>query len=124
MTLTLAALAVAACGLGAVVRYAISQVGARARWPWPTVVANVLGSALMGTVGAAVFLADAQTGWLVVLGGGFAGGLSTVSTLAVDALTLWRDGQRRSTVAYVVLTLVTGLGAATAGWIAIALVLG
>lgn len=118
MTLTLAALAVVACGLGALTRYAISQLGAQSRWPWPTLAANVLGSALLGAVAAAVLVADAPAGWLLVLGGGFAGGLSTVSTLAVDVLLLWREGERLSAVTYVALTLATGFAAAAAGWTA------
>lgn len=116
MTPTLAALAVVACGLGALTRYALNQCGARSRWPWPTVVANILGSGLMGVVAAAVLTAHASSGWLVVLGAGFAGGLSTVSTLAVDALVLWREGDRRGALTYVALTLATGFGAAAAGW--------
>ena len=124
MTPALAALAVVACGLGALARYGINQCGAGSRWPWPTVVANVLGSAVVGAVAAAVLIADAPAGWLLVLGGGFAGGLSTVSTLAVDALMLWRDGHRRGAAAYVALTLATGFGAAAAGWGAAARVWG
>lgn len=64
MTVTLAALAVVACGLGAVARYAINLAGAQSKWPWPTVVANVLGSGVLGTVAAAVLVADAPTSTL------------------------------------------------------------
>lgn len=116
MTPGLAVLAVVACGLGAVTRHALLQWGAHCRWPWPTVAANVLGSAVIGVVAAAVLVTGAPVGWLLVVGGGFAGGLSTVSTLAVDALVLWRDGDRRRAVTYVAVTLVTGIGAAAVGW--------
>lgn len=116
MTPTLAALAVVACGLGALARYGISQLGTQAPWPWPTVVANLLGSGALGAVAAAVLVADAPAGWLLVLGGGFAGGLSTVSTLAVDVLVLWRHGNRRGAVTYLSLTVITGLFAGAAGW--------
>src|SRR5690554_5423670 len=116
MTPALVALAVAACGFGAVARHGINQLGAQSRWPWPTLVANVLGSGVMGVAAAAVLVSHAPIGWLLVFGGGFAGGLSTVSTLAIDALVLWHDGQRRSAAAYVIVTLATGLGSAAAGW--------
>lgn len=121
MTPAVAALAVVACGLGAVTRHVINQYGAGSRWPWPTVVANILGSAVLGAVAAAILIADAPATWLLVLGGGFAGGLSTVSTLAVDALELWRDAPRQGAVAYVALTLATGFAAAAAGWAVVAL---
>lgn len=122
MTPALAALAVVAGGVGALARYGLHQWGASLRWPWPTVAANVLGSAVLAAVAAAVLVAHAPAGWQLVLGGGFAGGLSTVSTLAVDALALWRCGERRGAVAYATITLAAGLGAAAAGWIVVAVI--
>lgn len=121
MSPALAVLAVVACGLGAVTRYGINQLGAQSRWPWPTLVANILGSGVIGAVAAAVLVSHAPAGWLLVLGGGFAGGLSTVSTFAVDALVLWRAGDRKSAVSYVVVTVVTGTGATALGWAVITL---
>lgn len=124
MTVLLASLAVLACGLGALTRYGLYQLAPDARWPWPTVVANLIGSGVLGAVAAAVVVADAPAGWLLVLGGGFAGGLSTVSTLSVDALVLWRNGSRRDAATYVVVTLAAGFSAAAAGWFTATLLLG
>lgn len=125
MTPVLAILAVTAAGLGALVRYLLAQWSIH-RSPTPgsspraTVLANLLGSGTAGAAVAAVMVADAPAGWLLVLGGGFAGGLSTFSTLAVDVLMLWRAGRRRQTFTYVVVTLTTGIGAAAAGWYLVA----
>lgn len=120
MTLGLAALAVVACGLGALARHHINQRGQHARWPWPTVAANIMGAGVLGAVAAAVLTTSASTSWLLVLGGGFAGGLSTVSTFAVDALVLWREGRRQAALTYVALTVLTSFGAAALGWAVVA----
>lgn len=116
MTPVLFIAAVLGCGTGAVLRYGISRLDRHGAFPWPTIVSNVLGSALMGAVGAAVIEGNAGVGWLIVLGAGLGGGLSTFSTLAVDAVILWRDKRAVSTVAYLLASLVSGLAAAGIGW--------
>ncbi len=126
MTSVLAALAVIAAGLGALARYGLTQYADRRAsgpqvLPWGTVLANTCGSFVAGAVLAAVMIADAPVGWLLVLGGGFAGGLSTFSTLAVDVLMVWRSSRVRGTLTYVGATFATGLAAAAAGWALIAL---
>ncbi|WP_062131911.1 fluoride efflux transporter FluC [Demequina aestuarii] len=116
MTPTLFLVAVLGCGTGATLRYAISRLDRHGRFPWPTIVSNIAGSALLGCVAATVVDGGVGAGWLLVLGGGVAGGLSTFSTLAVDAVILWREGRTRALAAYVGATLATGLGAAALGW--------
>lgn len=116
MTPALFLIAALGCGTGATLRYAISRLDRHGRFPWPTIVSNTAGSALLGCVAAAVIDGGAGVGWLLVLGGGVAGGLSTFSTLAVDAVILWREGRRRALLTYVTATLATGLGAAALGW--------
>ncbi|MFN3865561.1 MAG: fluoride efflux transporter FluC [Demequina sp.] len=116
MTLPLFLLAVIACGVGSTLRYAISRLDRRKVFPWTTMAANVTGSAIMGVVAAAVLVGGASLGWLVVVGGGLASGLSTFSTFAVDAVILWREERPRATLAYLGGTLATGLSAAGIGW--------
>ncbi|MFW2513096.1 fluoride efflux transporter FluC [Demequina sp. SO4-13] len=116
MTPALFIAAMIGCGAGATLRYAISRLDRRGAFPWPTIVSNVIGSALLGAVAAAVIDAGADTGWLLVLGGGVAGGLSTFSTLAVDAVVLWRERRPRAVIAYLAVTLVVGVAAAATGW--------
>ncbi len=112
LTFVLAALG---CGFGAVLRFWLNTWRRPHHLPWPTVLANVLGTALLG---AAAFLSD--TGQLsaagaFIVGGGVAGGLTTFSTLAVDAIVLWRASRSRA-VFYLVTTAAAGVAAGAAGW--------
>ncbi|NTV40175.1 MAG: fluoride efflux transporter CrcB [Demequinaceae bacterium] len=103
------------CGLGAVLRYWLSTWRRPHHLPWPTLLANVLGTALLG---AAAALSDADhlsAAGALIVGGGVAGGLTTFSTLAVDGLVLWRSSRARA-LAYLLATGVTGVVAGLIGW--------
>lgn len=109
-------LAVIGCGLGSVLRFWLGTWRRPHHLPWPTFVSNVVGTALLG---AAASLADeghlSAAGALIV-GGGVAGGLTTFSTLAADAVVLWRASRGRA-VAYVTATAVAGVVAGFLGWL-------
>lgn len=120
MTPALFLAAAIGCGLGATLRYGIARLDHRHGFPWPTIVSNAAGSALLGAVAASVIDGGAHAGWLLVLGGGIAGGLSTFSTLAVDVVNLWRAERATAAAGYLAATLVGGIAAAAAGWAAIA----
>lgn len=109
--------AVLACGAGAVVRYLIAHRAPLLRFPWTTVVANALGSAVLGAVAAALEAgAPASAG--IIVGAGFAGGLSTFSTLAVDAVILLNERRPRDAWGYLAATAAVGLGSALLGFLA------
>jgi fluoride exporter len=102
------ALAVAVgAGLGSVLRYLLGR-RLDHRWHAGTLAANTAASLLLG----------ACVGWsldgsaLALAGTGFCGGLSTYSSLAVQARDL---GPLRGTT-YAVVTLVLGLGACALGY--------
>lgn len=119
------------CGLGACLRFALGWLDVRKVFPWPTIAANALGSALLGVAlalgeGAAPGLGDAAApvldpAWVFILGAGVAGGLSTFSSLAVDAVVLAKEGRGPAAVTYLAVTLAVGLAAA---WGAYAVALG
>jgi len=103
------------CGCGAVLRVWLSTWRRPHHLPWPTVLANVLGTSLLG---AAAYLRDSgqlSAASAFIVGGGVAGGLTTFSTLAVDAVVLWRSSRSRA-VFYLVTTALTGIVAGAAGW--------
>lgn len=108
------AAAIVGCGVGGVMRYLLSRRVSGTSLPWPTLVANTLAAALVGAVAG---VAGAHPAWMLVLGAGVGGGLSTFSTLAVDAARLWEAGERANAVRYLTLTCVAGVGAAWAGWL-------
>jgi CrcB protein len=108
------ALAVVACGAGSTVRYLVARLDPDATFPWTTMVSNVVGSAVLGATAAAV-AAGAPPSAMLVLGAGFAGGLSTFSTLALDAVVLFGQRRSRDAVAYLVATAGIGIASAFAG---------
>ncbi len=81
-------------------------------WPWPTLIVNVVGCALIGL--AASFLDPDGRSWSLFVTGGL-GGFTTYSTLAVEANELADAGRRSVAVAYVAVTLVAGIAAAFVG---------
>lgn len=100
--------------VGAPVRYAVTQ-GLRDRGATShagTLLVNLVGSLVLGMLVGA----DVRGGALALVGTGFCGALTTMSTLALE---VW-DGifERRlpHAVAALVLHLILGLGAAWLGW--------
>jgi CrcB protein len=108
--------AILACGVGALGRYALGLARKPHHLPWPTLAANVVGSAVLGAAAGAVH--NGAPAWvLVVAGAGLAGGITTFSSLALDAVTLWGGGRRRGAVGYLAATMALGVVAAWLGWL-------
>lgn len=105
-------LASLAGGIGAGLRYLV-DVGVMAltkgRFPWGIVVVNVTGSFALGVV--TVSAPDAA----FVVGAGLLGGYTTFSTAMLDALALWRDGERPASLAQLIGTFAAAVIAALAG---------
>lgn len=110
--------AIAAGGaLGTIARYelALAEPVRSGRLPWATFVANVVGSLVLGIALAA--LIDPSRAARVLrpfVGVGFCGGLTTFSTWMVESMLLVRDGETATAVAYLVVSLVTGLAVVAA----------
>ena len=99
-------------GVGAVLRYLLDLGVARLvgrRFPWGILAVNLTGSFALGLVVTA--LPDAA----FVLGAGLLGGYTTFSTAMLDAVALWRDGERSAAVFDAVGMLLLGLLAAGLG---------
>ncbi|WIM96907.1 fluoride efflux transporter CrcB [Actinoplanes oblitus] len=111
MTLLLVALGAA---IGAPLRYLTDRyVQARygTGFPWGTLAVNAVGSLVLG------FLLGQplSPGLTALLGTGFCGALTTYSTFSWETLTFARRGEQATAVAYVLVSLLTGLGAASLG---------
>ncbi len=115
MTPTVFVAAALGTGFGAVLRFALSSLRREHHLPWPTLVVNMLGSALLGAAGALLDNGMLSSAEAFVVGGGVAGGLTTFSTLSVDAVVWWRTS-RRNAVLYLAITGVAGVGAGALGW--------
>ena len=116
MNLVLAVAIGIGAGVGTSIRYIVSLLASRGHFPWGTVIVNVAGAAFLGGLSRAADSGNLGDHALLILGAGLAGGLTTFSTLAVDAARLWRAGRQRAAVSYLVLTVVGGILAAAAGW--------
>ena len=102
--LVLAVLGAGACA--ALIRYLVSFATAA---PWAVLAVNVVGSA----IGGWVLGGDLDPALRLVVLTGFAGGLTTFSTLSVETVQLVQEGRLRTAVSSVLLNLVLGIGAAT-----------
>ena len=109
MTVLLVALGAA---VGAPLRYLTDRaLRSRSDFPLGTLAVNVAGSLLLGVlVGLPV-----PSPWSALLGTGFCGALTTYSTFSWETLALARRGARPAAVAYVLVSVLAGLGAAHLG---------
>ena len=100
--------------IGAPARY-ITDRYVQARYgtgfPWGTLAVNVTGSLVLGLV-LGMPLAPELT---ALVGTGFCGALTTYSTFSWEALTFARRGERAAAFAYVLVSVLAGLGAAALG---------
>lgn len=81
---------------GSLVRYGLAQWGSQAwgtRLPWGVMVANVVGSVLIGWVVTWFGRHPVEWPWRPLLVVGFLGGLTTFSSLAYDTASLAQRGE-------------------------------
>ena len=103
-------------GVGSALRYALSRQSQPGSLPAGTLYANMAGSLILGVV-LALTQENLASPWVwSVIGAGFAGGLSTFSTLALELADLYRTGKRSIAYGYGLVTLVGGLASAAVGY--------
>ena len=102
--------------LGAGLRWAVLTLSPPGRFPWPVLVINVVGSFLLGVVMAEEWAHPRRRLLLHDAAGiGFCGGLTTMSTFAVEVAELLRDDHPATAYGYVAASLAGGLLAVVAG---------
>lgn len=103
---------------GSAVRWAVQSLASPGDdFPWATLLVNVAGCALLGAL-TAVVRARPHHRPLAgdLLGVGFCGGLTTMSTLAVEVAGFGRDGRAGMAAIYLTASLVLGIAAAWSGF--------
>jgi CrcB protein len=102
--------------VGAGLRWGVFTLVPPGRFPWPVLAANVVGSFVLGVVMAEEW-AHPRRRLLLHDGAGigFCGGLTTMSTFAVEVADLLRDGDATTAYAYVAASIAGGLLAVVAG---------
>jgi len=118
MNPTVFLVAVAAGGLGATLRYASTVVFApKNSFPLGVLLSNLIGSFLAGV--AAALLTDSllspDIAFIIVVG--FCGGLTTMSSFAVDTVTAMTSGKWKSTALNISLTTIGSVLLAGVGYL-------
>jgi CrcB protein len=113
------ALVAVAGALGALSRYGLGVLVGVRSFPWATLCINLVGSFLLG----ALITAGTERGWsqtaTVPLAVGFLGAFTTFSTFSYETQTMLRTDRAGAAALYVALSVVGGVGAAAAGWLAV-----
>lgn len=98
---------------GAVLRYLISEkLNNNGRLPFGTLLVNLTGALLVGVV----FGMKLPLVWTVFLVSGFAGSLTTYSTLNKELILLWQSGRKKTFYIYSLATYALGIVIAYAGF--------
>lgn len=107
--------------VGAVLRYALSRAFPvrPGHLPGGILLVNVLGSGLAGALIGLAEVAAVDGALRLVLVTGFCGGLTTFSTWSVETIELITGGRWRAALLNVSLTLVLGIAAAAAAYLAV-----
>lgn len=97
--------------LGGIVRFQISRwLPSSPDFPWGTLVVNYLGIfCLVYLVKGYLVYKGSSKGVILALGTGFCGGLTTFSSLLLDAVKLLDTGRYFSLVTYLILSIGGGL---------------
>ena len=107
-----------AAGVGAVCRYLVDVAVQRrttASFPAGTWVVNLSGSLLLGLLVGLTAHHGFATSASTVLGAGFAGGYTTLSTWSWETIALAERGERTAAMANVAGSLALGMAAGAAG---------
>lgn len=117
MLATLAAVAVGGA-LGALGRYALStwvQGLLGGGFPWGTLAVNAVGSLLLGVVFGALERGTLAPELQALLAVGLLGSFTTFSTFSLESIQMLQDGDAPRAAAYVVTSVLLGLGFAAVG---------
>jgi CrcB protein len=101
---------------GALTRYGLALLVGPRGFPWTTLAINVTGSFVLGVVLTAAMAGRVSPQVAVVVGTGFLGAYTTYSTFSWELVLLLRDGQWPRAGAYLLLSIVLGVGAAALGY--------
>ncbi len=100
---------------GAALRYLIARIPfLHTAFPWPTLIANLIGALVIGFV-VGLIPGKLSPTWTTCLKTGFCGGLTTFSTFSFEALTLYEKGRFALATIYIVISIILCLTGVFAG---------
>ncbi|AZQ45224.1 CrcB family protein [Nonlabens ponticola] len=104
-------------GLGSTLRYSFSLWLNQDGIKWiPTMLVNVLGCLLLGTLLAYYNKEQLSSSWYLFAAVGFCGGLTTFSTFSAEFFLFLKDQNYIAATGYVAATIVLGIAAITAAY--------
>lgn len=99
-------------GIGSMFRYGITKITSAPHnvFPYPTLVANIIGSFLMGLIiGHALKQGTFSSSQTLFLATGFCGGLTTFSTFSLEGLELLKSGSLGLFILYTLISITLGV---------------
>jgi CrcB protein len=111
-------LAAAGGAVGALARWGVATAlpGSPGHWPWATLLVNLLGCFLIGTLSAVLARRRVEATWpRPFLGVGVLGGFTTYSAFAVEVVQAVEDGAVLLALGYVLASILGGVLAVVAG---------
>ena len=93
--------------IGAIMRYLLTLVPVKLNFPLMTLIVNLSGAVLIGIIaGAAANMPNINASLVMFLKTGVCGGYTTLSTMALDTVNLFKGGHHLSCAVYVILIVV------------------
>nr|WP_237076843.1 fluoride efflux transporter CrcB [Natrialba magadii] len=104
--------------IGAMLRYAVYRQLSSDRFPWPTLLVNVVGSFVF----ALATFAGASESVFQLVGIGICGAFTTFSSFSVETVQLYERGDKHLAVANAVVNLALSLAGIGLAWVVVAVV--
>ncbi|MFI8625144.1 fluoride efflux transporter CrcB [Bacillus altitudinis] len=103
--------------IGTLCRYELSQTVISQTFPYATMIENISGSLLLGFATGYFLFQKGKKYLAALIGTGFCGGFTTMSTFSKETVLLLQAGQLNLSMMYILLSVIAGVAAALAGLI-------
>ncbi|WOI42273.1 fluoride efflux transporter CrcB [Bacillus altitudinis] len=103
--------------IGTLCRYDLSQTVISQTFPYATMIENISGSLLLGFATGYFLFQKGKKYLAALIGTGFCGGFTTMSTFSKETVLLLQAGQFNLSMMYILLSVIAGVAAALAGLI-------